>query len=110
MDQILVNVLVVVRLAWWPFGKFFSAVRLVLSPVLHTILLLLTPVAVVGRFVLLPFIHLIRALFFAITLPLQVQWLERIEVYSCIIIIVLGQNGRVETARHSTSFSALLVS
>ena len=80
MDNALVNILMLVHLVWWPVSKLANAVRCILSPLLHAVLFLLSPIWIVGGFLLLPFIHLAKGLFYIITLPLQVKWLERIEV------------------------------
>lgn len=79
MDAVLVDFLAVARLAWWPISKCIFAVQVVLSLLLNVIIRLLSPFWVVGSFLLLPFIHLAKALFYVVTFPLQVKWLERIE-------------------------------
>ena len=81
MDKALNNFISVVHVVWWPISKLLNAFRIVLSPVLHVVVFLLSPIWIVGGFLLLPFIHLAKGLFHIVTLPLQVKWLERIEVY-----------------------------
>src|SRR5690242_14359493 len=83
MDKAIVNTLAVVQWLWWPISKLIGALRFLLSPVLHAVLFILSPIAIVAGFLLLPFIHLAKGLFYLVTLPLQVKWLERIEVSSC---------------------------
>lgn len=80
MDKALGDFVFVVHLAWWPISKLINAFRIALTPVLHAAIFLLSPIWIVGGFLLLPFIHLAKGLFYIITLPLQVKWLERIEV------------------------------
>lgn len=80
MDDALVKFLTVVHLLWWPCSKLINTVRIVLSPFLHLIVFLLSPIWIVGGFLILPFIHLFKGLYHIVTLPLQVKWLERIEV------------------------------
>ncbi|KAJ4982670.1 hypothetical protein SVAN01_11843 [Stagonosporopsis vannaccii] len=91
MDKALVNTLYVVHLVWWPISKLTGAVRFLLSPVLHAAVFILSPIAIVARFLLLPFIHLAKGLFYLVTLPLQVKWLERIET----LYIYLGTAGLI---------------
>ncbi|KAF1362106.1 hypothetical protein EJ07DRAFT_163972 [Lizonia empirigonia] len=79
MDKALADFVFVVQLAWWPITKLINAFRIALMPVLHAAIFLLSPTWIVGGFLLLPFMHLAKALFCIITLPLQVKWLERIE-------------------------------
>lgn len=74
-------------IAWWPFSKCISGVQIVLTPVLRLVLVLLSPiwaVASLGGFLLLPLVHLAKGLLNIVTFPLQVKWLERIEV--CILL------------------------
>ena len=74
-----------VQLIWWPLSKCVFVLRLVLAPILRLIPVLLSPVWAIGSvlvFLCLPFIHLVKGLFNVITSPLQVEWLERIEVRS----------------------------
>lgn len=80
MDAALVDFLAVAQLAWWPISKCIFAVQVVLSLLLHVVIRLLSPFWIVGSFLLLPFVHLARGLFHVVTFPLQVKWLERIEV------------------------------
>lgn len=80
MEKALGNVVFAVQLVWWPISKSINAIRIVLSPVLYAIVFLLSPIWVVGSFLLLPFIHLAKGIYHIVTLPLQVKWLERIEV------------------------------
>lgn len=82
MDKAVGNIVFVVQLVWWPLSKSINAIRIILSPILHTTIFLLSPIWIVGSFLLLPFVHLVKGLFHIITLPLQVRWLERIEVCS----------------------------
>ena len=81
MDKVLNNFFVFVQVIWWPISKLTNTFRIILSPVLHVVIFLLSPIWIVGGFLLLPFIHLTKGLFNIVTLPLQVKWLERIEVY-----------------------------
>jgi hypothetical protein len=83
MDGALVKFLTVVNLVWWPISKLIATVRIVLSPILRLVVFLLSPIWIVGSFLVLPFVHLARGLYHTLTLPLQVKWLERIEVFSC---------------------------
>lgn len=80
MDDTAVTFLTVVQWVWWPISKLAGAVLFLLAAVLHLVLVLVSPITTVGGFLLLPFIHLAKGLFYVVTLPLQVQWLERIEV------------------------------
>lgn len=80
MDNALVKFLTVVHLIWWPISKLINTVRILLSPVLRLVIVLLSPIRIVGGFLLLPFVHLVKALYNTVTIPLQVKWLERIEV------------------------------
>jgi hypothetical protein len=82
MDNALVKSLTVVHLLWWPISKLINLVRVVLSPPLRLLVFLLSPIWIVGSFLVLPFVHLVRGLYHVVTLPLQVKWLERIEVCS----------------------------
>ncbi|KAH6622211.1 hypothetical protein C7974DRAFT_414869 [Boeremia exigua] len=91
MDKPLANLLAVVQLLCLPITKLLHAVRFVLSPILRLVLFLLSPIAIVGGFVLLPFVHLAKGLFHVVTLPLQVEWLERIET----LYIYLGTAGLI---------------
>lgn len=83
MDNALVKFLTVVHLIWWPINKLINAVRTVLSPILRLVVFFLSPIWIVGSFLVLPFVHLVRGLYRIITLPLQVKWVERIEVCPC---------------------------
>lgn len=80
MDDALIKFLTVVHLVWWPISKLINAVHIVLSPVLRLVVFLLSPIWIVGSFLVLPFVHLVRGSCYIVTLPLQVNWLERIEV------------------------------
>lgn len=83
MDNALAKFLTVVDLIWWPINKLINAGRIVLSPILRLVVFFLSPIWIVGSFLVLPIVHLVRGLFRIITLPLQVKWLERIEVSPC---------------------------
>jgi len=83
MDGALIKFLTVVNLVWWPISKLVNTIRIVLTPILHFVVFLLSPTWIVGSFLVLPFIHLVRGLYHIVTLPLQVKWLERIEVLPC---------------------------
>jgi hypothetical protein len=79
-NPVLVNSLIAVQVVWWPISKLIAALQFVLVPILRAVLFLLSPIWTVGTFLLLPFIHLAKGLYTVVTLPLQVKWLERIEV------------------------------
>lgn len=81
MEEAPFNFFIAVQLVWWPFSKLLNAVRVLLSPFFYTIVFLVSPIWIVGTFLLLPFVHLAKGLFHIITVPLQVKWLERIEVH-----------------------------
>lgn len=83
MDGALVKFLTVVNLVWWPIGKLINTIQSILSPILRLVVLLFSPIWIVGSFLVLPFVHLVKGLYHVITLPLTVKWLERIEVCSC---------------------------
>ncbi|KAJ4335904.1 hypothetical protein N0V87_005760 [Didymella glomerata] len=91
MDGALVKFLTVVNLVWWPISKLIATVRIVLSPILRLVVFLLSPIWIVGSFLVLPFVHLARGLYHTLTLPLQVKWLERIET----LYIYLGTAGLI---------------
>ncbi|KAF3035643.1 hypothetical protein E8E11_004500 [Didymella keratinophila] len=91
MDGALIKLLTVVNLVWWPISKLINTTRIVLSPILQLVVFLLSPIWIVGSFLVLPFIHLVRGLYHVVTLPLQVKWLERIET----LYIYLGTAGLV---------------
>lgn len=80
MDKVLVNLLTLAHIIWWPISKLINAFRAILLPVARAVIFLLSPIWLVGNFLLLPFIHLAKALYHIVTFPLQVKWLERIEV------------------------------
>ncbi|KAF1933672.1 uncharacterized protein M421DRAFT_1051 [Didymella exigua CBS 183.55] len=91
MDNALVKFLTIVHLVWWPISKLITTVRILLSPLLRLVVFLLSPIWVVGSFLVLPFVHLVRGLYHIFTLPLQVKWLERIET----LYIYLGTAGLI---------------
>jgi hypothetical protein len=101
MDVSLIDFLAVARLAWWPISKCIFAVQAVLLLLLNVIIRLLSPFWIVGSFLLLPFVHLAKGLFHVVTFPLQVKWLERIEVCASVdrqrLITIL------KASRHCTS-------
>ncbi|KAJ4405454.1 hypothetical protein N0V91_005194 [Didymella pomorum] len=91
MDGALVKFLTVVNLVWWPISKLINTIQSILSPILRLVVLLFSPIWIVGSFLVLPFVHLVKGLYHVITLPLTVKWLERIET----LYIYLGTAGLV---------------
>ncbi|KAH7357443.1 hypothetical protein BKA66DRAFT_574440 [Pyrenochaeta sp. MPI-SDFR-AT-0127] len=68
MADALTIVFIILHLVWWPVSKLIRLIAILLSPIW-----------VLGSFLLLPFIHLGHTIINVVSFPFSLQWRERFE-------------------------------